>query len=273
MPDLSLFVTDVDRTLLTHDYAIPARVSAALRSLVDAGVTVVLASARSPAALRPYAERLGVADLAICFNGGWIGNVATGASIHQAPIERAAALAAMIAAQAEGTNPMWFTATGIHALEITESIRREAAITGEALHVAADPAELPGEPGKIMCVAANPADAAGFQRLRERLGSGLSVASSHTRLLEIGPLQVSKRSAIETIAKRLNIAPAQCAAAGDAENDIEMLKWAGAAVTVANALSAVKRLAAFVGPSCDQGGLADGIAWLLARQAHARAAV
>jgi Cof subfamily protein (haloacid dehalogenase superfamily) len=273
MPDLRLFVTDVDRTLLTHDYALPARVSGALRSLRDAGVAVVLASARSPAALRPYAERLGVTDLAICFNGGWIGNVATGASIFQAPIERAAALVAMIAGKAEGVNPMWFTPSDIHALEITESIRREAAITGEALHVVSNPADLPDKPGKIMCVAANPGDVSGFQRLRERLGSELSVASSHKRLLEIGPLQVSKRSALETLAKRLNITRAQCAAAGDAENDIAMLEWAGVAVTVANALSAVKHLAGFVGPSCDQGGLADGVTWLLEREARARAAV
>lgn len=273
MPDLRLFVTDVDRTLLTHDYTIPARVSRALRSLLDAGVAVVLASARSPTALRPYAERLGVAELAICFNGGWIGNVATEASIFQVPIERAAALAAMIAANTERVNPMWFTTSGIHALETTESIRREAAITGEALHVVSNPADLPDEPGKIMCVAANPGDVSGFQRLRERLGSELSVASSHTRLLEIGPPQISKRSAIENLAKRLNIARAQCAAAGDAENDIEMLEWAGVAVTVANAVFAVKRLAGFVGPSCDQGGLADGVAWLLERHTQAHAAI
>src|SRR5207245_6471923 len=98
------------------------------------------------------------------------------------------------------------------------------------------------------------------------LGGRLSVSGSHPRLLEIGPPGVSKKVAIATVAAKVGIPAADCAAAGDAENDLDMLAWAGMAVTVGNAVPEVKRLAQFVGPSCDDGGLADAVAWLMQRQ-------
>lgn len=266
MPDLRLFVTDVDRTLLTHDHALPSRVAAALSAMQDAGVRVILATARSPAGLRPYAERLRASDLAICFNGGWIGDVSTAIPLSRQPIERRIALEVMQAAQAAGANPMWFSGSGIHVLDDSEPVAREARITSEPIAIASHIDELPDEPGKIMCVAPSPSDGRAFDLLREQFGFRLSVSASHARLLEIGPQGVSKLTALEAVAGWLGIPREHCAAAGDAENDLGMLGWAGTAVTVGNALPEVRKLASFVGPSCDSGGVADGIAWLMNRQ-------
>lgn len=273
MQDLRLFVTDVDRTLLTHDHALPLRVAGAIASMQDAGVRVILASARSPAGLRPYAERLHASDLAVCFNGGWAGNVSTQMALFSKAVERAAALEVMAAAHVAGAQPMWFTSAGIHVLEESEAVVREARVTAEPIAVVSHIGELPGEPGKIMCVASGPAGRDAFDPLRERFNACLSVSSSHPRLLEIGATDVSKRAAIQALADLLGVTGTQCAAAGDAENDLGMLGWAGTAVTVANALPEVRKLAGFVGPSCDEGGLADGIAWLMGLHAASVATV
>jgi hydroxymethylpyrimidine pyrophosphatase-like HAD family hydrolase len=61
----------------------------------------------------------------------------------------------------------------------------------------------------------------------------------------------------------MGVAVEVCAAAGDAENDLEMMAWAGVAVTVANAVPEAKRIARFVAPSCDEGGMADAVQWLM----------
>jgi Cof subfamily protein (haloacid dehalogenase superfamily) len=265
MLDLRLFVTDVDRTLLTHDHALPLRVVAAISAMQDAGIRVILASARSPAGLRPFAERLRASDLAVCFNGAWAGNVSTGMPLFRETVGRATALKVMAAAQAAGANPMWFSSAGIHVLDDNEAAFREARVTAEPMAVTSHIDGLPDEPGKIMCVASDPSDRRAFDLLREQFGGRLSVSASHPRLLEIGPPGVSKRTALEALAGCLGVTSKQCAAAGDAENDLGMLGWAGAAVSVRNALPEVRELAGFVGPSCDQGGLADGIAWLMDR--------
>ncbi len=258
-----LLVSDVDRTLLTHDYRLPDRVVSAIERARKAGVAVVLATARSPRALLPYAERLGVAELAICFNGGWTGNITTGAALESHPLPREAALRAMQEASDLGLAAMWFAGDAVHVLAGNAMVRQEAAITGEPLHVAECLDALPASPGKILCVA-DPDEASGhFAVLRQRLAGVVEAAGSHPRLLEIGPLGVSKRRAVETLAARLNVEAADCAAAGDAENDLGMLAWAGCAITVANGVAEAKRLASFVGRSCDEGGLADGVDWLL----------
>jgi Cof subfamily protein (haloacid dehalogenase superfamily) len=264
MPAPRLLITDVDRTLLTHDHVLPQRVADALDAARAAGMVVVLATARSPAGVRPYAERLGLGGLAICFNGGWIGDVTTGIAWRETRIPRAGALEVVTAAHKACLRPMWFTGGGIHALSADPLIAREADITGETVQVQDGIGGLPGEPGKIMCVAATPAEHEGFEAMRLRFAEHLSVLRSHQRLLEIGPRGVTKRAAAEAVAAYLGIDRADCAAAGDAENDLEMLAWAHRAVTVANAVPAARQLAGFVAPSCDTGGLADAIAWLTA---------
>jgi hydroxymethylpyrimidine pyrophosphatase-like HAD family hydrolase len=50
-----------------------------------------------------------------------------------------------------------------------------------------------------------------------------------------------------------------------------MLAWAGIALTVENAIPEAKSLADFVAPSCDVGGMADAVSWLLNRSRAAQA--
>jgi hydroxymethylpyrimidine pyrophosphatase-like HAD family hydrolase len=49
------------------------------------------------------------------------------------------------------------------------------------------------------------------------------------------------------------------------------LRWAGAAPTVENATPEAKRLAHYVGPWCDVGGMADAVVWLLRGKTAAEA--
>jgi HAD superfamily hydrolase (TIGR01484 family) len=189
----------------------------------------------------------------------------SGAALRRSPIKRDAALKVMTAALLEGLRPMWFSEAGIHVLEDDEVVRREAAITREPLHVERSLDDLPDAAGKIMCVALEAERQQRFKLIRAKFHDALSISRSHARLLEIGAHGVSKRAAIQILAADLKISPRDCAAAGDAENDLEMLAWAGVALTVENATPEAKQLAHYVAPSCDVGGTADAVAWLLDR--------
>jgi Cof subfamily protein (haloacid dehalogenase superfamily) len=263
---VDLLVSDVDRTLLTHDYVLLTQVIEALAQLQQAGVKIVLASARSPEALRPYALKLGVTDLAICFNGGWIGNLDSGASISTTTIDRSDALAVMDTAARLRLAALWYEGGRVYTLEQSQLAEREVAVTGEKLSMAGRLSDLPGEPGKIMCVRANPDNSFSFDSMHEQFSPNLSVARSHWRLLEIGPQHVSKRVAIERVAQQLGVKRDNCGAAGDAENDLQMLQWAATAITVGNAIDDIKRVADFIGPSCDEGGMAVAAKWLQGRR-------
>lgn len=259
---ISLLVSDVDRTLLTHDYVLPERVVEAIGRLKEKGVKVVLASARSPEALRPYAERLGLTSLAACFNGGWIGDLRSGVSLASTTINRGEGLGAMRMAAELGLNALWYGHDRVYALSTNAVVEHEVKITGESLAIVDTFDDLPGEPGKIMCVRTDPNDDAAFNALQEKLSGSLCLVRSHWRLLEINPPGVSKRVAIEFLSKHLGMRRDVCAAAGDAENDLEMLRWAQVALTVGNAIDEIKSFAAFTGPSCDDGGIAVAVDWL-----------
>ncbi|WP_245418843.1 MULTISPECIES: HAD hydrolase family protein [unclassified Mesorhizobium] len=62
-----------------------------------------------------------------------------------------------------------------------------------------------------------------------------------------------------------------CAAAGDAANDLPLLRWSKTRLTVANAIAPIRTIAHFCGGNCDEGGLADALDWLLqSADAHDR---
>jgi len=78
---------------------------------------------------------------------------------------------------------------------------------------------------------------------------------------DVGALGVSKGTAAAQLCARLDIAHAETAAFGDADNDLEMLELAGTAVAMQNATPAVKAVAQVTAPPNTE----DGVAAILER--------
>ena len=78
------------------------------------------------------------------------------------------------------------------------------------------------------------------------------------------PPGVNKRSGLQAALDALGISPRNCAAVGDAENDIAMLDLSGMPVAVANALPSVKEMAALVTSGVRGAGVAELIDTLVA---------
>jgi len=84
-------------------------------------------------------------------------------------------------------------------------------------------------------------------------------------LAEIAPPGVSKAGALARWSASRHVVPRDVWAAGDAPNDLPMLRWAGLACAVANAHPAVLAAADRVLPANDD----DGVAVLLEEAARA----
>jgi len=72
---IRLVAIDVDGTLLDSSSSLPSTVREAMNELDARGVGVVLATARSPKALRVVLRELHFAPWLICFSGAWIGEL------------------------------------------------------------------------------------------------------------------------------------------------------------------------------------------------------
>jgi HAD superfamily hydrolase (TIGR01484 family) len=112
-----LLFTDVDRTLLTHEYRMHPRVVHTVSRALQANIQIVLATPRSLVEVKPCALQLGLTNLGICLSGSWIGNVETGVAVEGVVLDHADAVDFMNLAYGNGANPLRYTANHIIACE------------------------------------------------------------------------------------------------------------------------------------------------------------
>lgn len=93
----------------------------------------------------------------------------------------------------------------------------------------------------------------------EELCSNYNAVRSQTSIYEILPKNTSKASALKKLAQDLQIQPHEIMAIGDANNDIEMLEFAGLSIAMGNANDTVKALADDVTDSNNHDGVAKAI--------------
>lgn len=262
---------DVDRTLLTHGHVLLPDVARAVRDADDAGIRVIFASARSPRGVQHVRERLEIDGPAICFNGAWIGEPDLPRPWQTLGIARTAALEAVRCAVAGGLVPLWYSDSAVQSLARFEAVAsRQAAITRDQIALVSEPDDFADDPLKVMVVVAPDRIDDALRRLDAACGATVAVVRSGPGLIEIVRTGVNKAQAAKAVADRLGLRAQDCAAVGDSENDIEMLRWAGMPLTVRNGVAEAREIARFVGGHCDEGGLAEVIGWLLSQPQDAR---
>ncbi|HLR27284.1 MAG TPA: HAD hydrolase family protein, partial [Ruania sp.] len=103
-----------------------------------------------------------------------------------------------------------------------------------------------------------------FHDLVARAGlRGVNYAVGWTAWLDIAPEGTSKASGLETVRHRLGVPPAATIAAGDGQNDIEMLTWAGVGVAMGDADGLTRAAADFHTAPVHQDGLVPVLTALL----------
>ncbi len=257
-----LLFTDLDRTLLAHDYSVHPRVKQGFQKAAAGGLRIIFVTARAPASLRIIAEELDNLGVCACYNGAWIGKLADNITLSEARLPVTTALEIMRHARDLGVEPVWYGDQRPLAVEITPTVLKQLHNVGEVPGIF-DFASPGTGPYKIMCI--DRRENTRLAEVAERWSAQAEVAQSHKVLLEIGPKDVSKGTAVQTLAEHLGIPLAQCFAAGDSYNDIPMLAAVGTALTVGNAVPEVKSISSFVAPSCDEGGLGAIIDHLLSQ--------
>ncbi|MDO4667240.1 MAG: Cof-type HAD-IIB family hydrolase [Streptococcus sp.] len=99
-----------------------------------------------------------------------------------------------------------------------------------------------------------------FQKTYEsQLDQHFSVVRSQEYIYEAMPKQVTKATALKELADKLAIQPEEIMAIGDANNDLEMLEFAGLGIAMGNAPEHVKQLADAVTDSNENNGVATAI--------------
>lgn len=115
--------------------------------------------------------------------------------------------------------------------------------------------------GRVIVASWEPNQAKVLQAIQE-LGLELSIIFNKGAVMVL-PAGVNKASGLLAALDALDIAPMNCVAVGNAENDMAFLDVAGASVAVANAVPTLKQHAAWVTQSDHGRGVAELIDRLL----------
>ena len=103
-----------------------------------------------------------------------------------------------------------------------------------------------------------------LEKISEKTGD-VYITTSCRQLLEISDRQAGKASALQYLCRKMNLTAMECAAFGNAENDVDMLRFAGLGVAVANATPACLEAADLICGSNRDDGVAK-ILWQIIKE-------
>jgi Cof subfamily protein (haloacid dehalogenase superfamily) len=269
----SLFVSDVDGTLVTPDKALTPAAIAAAGELHAAGVPFTLVSARPPRGMAWLIAALGVTQPFAAFNGGsLVGPDLQIIEAHRLSAEAASQSLALLDAQ--GVEAFVF-ADGAWLLRDANGPK----VARERRTVGFDPTVVSGFDAvidridKLVAVSDNPGPLDAVEAaLRPALAGRANIERSQPYYLDITHPLANKGDAVRRLAERLGASLAQTVVLGDMTNDVAMFRVAGFAIAMGQAPAAVKAEAAAVTGANTEDGFAQAVRTLvLPRLAPAKA--
>lgn len=257
-----LGVFDLDGTVLRRDLEITDRTLAAMDGLRSRGTRLVVATGRRFEGAREHAGRLGFADRdpVICYGGSMVRRMSGETLLHRT-LPRALGVEVLEWAAERGLHARIFVDGRIIASPGTPAALGHLRRSEEpGLSVVENPAawlrDGGEEPTKLVIVD-HPDDVEGWlEEAREAFRGRLFVTRSLPHYVEVGGLEGTKSRALAYLCEHWGIDPKHTIAFGDADNDIDMLRFAGHGVAVGGMTDEVREAADAVVPPVHEDGVA-----------------
>ncbi len=254
---------DLDGTVLRRDLRITARTVAALDELRVRGMRLVVATGRRFEGAREHAERLGFADRdpLICYGGSMVRRINGETLLHRTLLREVSAEVLEWAADRD-LHARIFVDGRIIASPDTPAVLRHLRRSEEPdVSVVDSPADWLRdgwvEPTKLVLVDHPDAVERWLEEARAAFAGRLFVTRSLPHYVEVGGLEGTKSKALMFLCESWGIDPARTIAFGDADNDVDMLRFAGHGVAVGGMTDEVRRVADAVAPPVDEDGVAS----------------
>lgn len=258
--DLGAF--DLDGTLLRRDLEITDRTLAAMEGLRERGMRLVVATGRRYESAVEHAGRLGFGgeDPVVCYGGSMVRRMDGETLLHRT-LPKDLGLEVLRWAAGRGLHARVFVDGRIITSPDSPAALRFTRRSEEPGVVVVDsPAEwLAGaeeEPTKVV-IMDHPDDVSVWLgEAQEAFRGRLFVTRSLPHYVEVGSLEGTKSIALEFLCRRWGIDPKRLLAFGDADNDVDMLRFAGCGVAVGPMTDEVRRAADEVVPNVNEDGVA-----------------
>ncbi len=263
-----VYVTDLDGTLLGEDARLSDRTRSGLVTLLESGLMLTVASARSVVAMQSILAGLRLPFPVIEFNGAFISDLGTGRHLVTSALDAELAVAAYELIHAAGCVPFVSSFDGefdrLHYSEISNPgmkwyLDDRLSNNDRRLSKTADLSSSLS--GQVVCLTVIDRPEV-VEELRavlvERFDGRLSVRRFGNEYfggwdwLTVHDVRATKDRALTTLLEFCDLDGAEVVAFGDSDNDIPLFRSADRGIAVANASAELKSLAAeVIGPSSE----------------------
>jgi Cof subfamily protein (haloacid dehalogenase superfamily) len=258
-----LLAIDLDGTLLDPSGLVRPVVRDAIATVREAGVTVVLATGRSPMGAESVCLELGLTGPQISMNGAMFGSPITGEVEWARTLEPDEVRSHLDFARAWGLSPTLCLLDGFAA-----ELAPGASLPTDLPHFVVQ-SKLRVEPS-LDAVAGDAVIRTYFptgpaihttvvRALQARFGATASIVWADNLGVELLRRGTNKGRALATVARSMGIARDETAAIGDGPNDLEMLRVAGVSAAMRNAPPNVGLEATFVVPTSGEDGVVEAL--------------
>ena len=259
-----LAAIDLDGTLLRSDGTVSDRSRAALAAARDAGVDVVLVTARSPRSVREIAADLGLRGPALCANGATVFDLDAGAIVRHVPlsVDVAHRVVRGLREQVPGISFAWELELRFGSEPAYEERRDNDRWPRPEGSFPPCDALAWHEPMTKLLARIHDTDLDSvLAATRALCGNEAEVTIAGAVFVEVMAPGVSKEAALIALADERGVGRSEVVAFGDQLADAGMLRWAGLGVATANASPFALEAADEVTASNDE----DGVALVLER--------
>jgi Cof subfamily protein (haloacid dehalogenase superfamily) len=263
-PAPRLLAFDIDGTLIRSDGTVSPRVVTAVAAARDAGLVLALSTGRPWPQARSIAAEAGGMNYGVCLNGAVVLDATSEhpLAVRSMTVELALATARLARELLPGVTLAADMADGRHFWEL--DFDPMMPVDMAAVRVADVLEEIDGPVLSWLVGVPDHDPMHTIELMHDHMPPGTEVRASGLDMAEIAAFGVSKASGLQIVADRHHIARDEVMAFGDGLNDIEMLRWAGHSVAMANGHESVRDLADHVAPTNDDDGVAVVIEALLA---------
>jgi Cof subfamily protein (haloacid dehalogenase superfamily) len=260
---------DLDGTVLRRDLGITARIVAALDELRGRGVRLVVATGRRYEGAREHAQRLGFADRdpLICYGGSMVRRMNGETLLHRTLPKDSSIEVLEWAAQRRLHARIFVDGRIITSSDTPAALEYMSRSEEPGVSVVDHPADWlrdGGEEPTKLVIVDHPGDIERWlEEARAAFAGRLYVTRSLPHYVEVGSLEGTKASALKYLCEHWGIAPERVIAFGDADNDVDMLRFVGHGVAVGGMTDEVREAADAVAPPVDDDGVASYLERLL----------
>lgn len=241
---------DLDGTLITPEGGGAAEARQAFAPLIAAGIEICIATGRMAESAAQLLAEMGVHRAhIIALNGAEVWNF----PMRARPLRRRT-IPARVARQVRalcsgaGAEVQGYVQGELRLTELTERARRYAERTRLSPRLV-DPSGITDRPQKLLALIDPDRRDALLQELLARFSGAVSAYGSEPDFIEIVPPGVDKGEALRWLCGRLGIGLGQVYAAGDAQNDLAMLRIAGFPFAPVSATEEVRGIARLLLPA------------------------